>query len=596
MIVDEVILSNQEYQSMHKKVQENIFKLAYIASSSHEYPKGKAFNEDLLNRYQFSKYLIDPNHRRFTVVMRIQSHVFRFINILKQRVQDKRNGLPSRPYQAEVPPLTEEEINAAKMYFFKKATLEVKRFLKPSQYKDVSQEVDGVLTYTGRILPTDDVSIVGRATQVMKDLTSTMFCVPLLDRNSPLAFSLVSDIHWNHPTANHCGVETVWRYVLQHAFIVEGKSVVVKIGKSCERCRYLNKKMFEISMGPVSPHNLNIAPAFYVTQTDLAGPFSAHCHHHKRNTIKVWFVVFCCATTSTTNIKVMEDYSTTAFLQAFARFSSEVGYPKTLLCDEGSQLVKGCESMNLQFTDLKTQLHQENGVDFDVCPVGGHNMNGRVERKIREVKKSISKTVSNQRLSIMQWETLAATISNTVNNMPLALGNTKSNIEALDLLTPNRLKMGRNNERSPEGCVTVAHPDKILEENEKIFNAWFEVWLSAHVPKLVDQPKWFKSDENLKPGDVVLFLKQDSAISSNYQYGMVDEVEKGRDGKVRKAMIRYRNHTENVDRITHRSVRSLIVIHRVDETPLMEELGRVARMVETKRNGVSPKFPTVGGV
>ena len=92
MIVDEVILSNQEYQSMHKKVQENIFKLAYIASSSHEYPKGKAFNEDLLNRYQFSKYLIDPNHRRFTVVMRIQSHVFRFINILKQRVQNKRNG------------------------------------------------------------------------------------------------------------------------------------------------------------------------------------------------------------------------------------------------------------------------------------------------------------------------------------------------------------------------------------------------------------------------------------------------------------------------------------------------------------------------
>ena len=124
MTVDEVILSNQEYQSMHKKMQENIFKLAYIASSSHEYPKGKAFNENLLNRYQFSKYLIDPNHRRFTVVMRIQSHVFRFINILKQRVQNKRNGLPTRSYQAEVPPLTEEEIIAAKVYFFKKATLE----------------------------------------------------------------------------------------------------------------------------------------------------------------------------------------------------------------------------------------------------------------------------------------------------------------------------------------------------------------------------------------------------------------------------------------------------------------------------------------
>ena len=197
----------------------------------------------------------------------------------------------------------------------------------------------------------------------------------------------MSDIHWNRPTANPCGVETVWRYVLQHDFIVEGKSDVVKIGKSCERCRYLNKKMFEISMGSVSSHNLNIASAFYITQTDLAGQFSAHCHHHKRNTIKMWFVVFCYATKSMMNIKVMEDYSTTAFLQASARFSSEVGYPKTLLCDERNRLVKGCESMNPQFTDLQIQLHQENGVDFDVSPFCVHNMNGCVERKIWEVKK-----------------------------------------------------------------------------------------------------------------------------------------------------------------------------------------------------------------
>ena len=128
--------------------------------------------------------------------------------------------------------------------------------------------------------------------------------------------------------------------------------------------------------------------------------------------------------------------------------------------------------------------------------------------------------------------------------MPLALGNSKSNTEALDLLTPNRLKMGRNNERSPEGCVTVEHPDKILEENQKIFDCWFEIWLSSHVPKLVYQPKWFKSDENLKPGDVVLFLKDNASFASRYQYGIIHEVEPGRDNKVRKVIVQYRNHKE----------------------------------------------------
>ena len=326
-----------------------------------------------------------------------------------------------------------------------------------------------------------------------------------------------------------------------------------------------------------------IAPAFYVTQIDLTGPFSAHCHHHKRNTIKIWLVVFCCATTSMALIKVMEEYSKTAFVQAFIRFTTDAGFPKTLLCDEGSQLVKGCESMQLKFWDVKFQLHQESGINFEVCPVGGHNWNGRVERKIREVKKSIEKSVSNERLSIIQWETLSSSIANSINNRPLAIRSSTSNLESLDLLTPNRLKLARNNERSPEGPVTVGHPDKILEENEQIFNAWFELWLSAHVPQLIDQPKWFKSDTNLKPGDVVLFQKDDSKICSSYQYGIVDSVDLGRDNKIRKVTVRYRNHNEGINRTTTRSVRGLVVIHRVDETNIMEELGEVSRIVEQQR-------------
>ena len=96
----------------------------------------------------------------------------------------------------------------------------------------------------------------------------------------------------------------------------------------------------------------------------------------------------------------------------FPRFACDAGYPKTLIVDEGSQIVKGCETMKIQFWDLKFQLHRDVGMDFEVVPVGGHNFNGKVERKIREIKKSMSKTMSNLRLSLMQWETLAATVAN----------------------------------------------------------------------------------------------------------------------------------------------------------------------------------------
>ncbi len=584
MSASDIRLSCQEKSLVQSEVLniQPIFK-----EMSHHSGRDKIY-EKVLDRYEHSDYIIDPNRWKFTTVIRIFATWLRYMSNLKCAAAERKKDSEYKIKEFSGKPgiiIKDEEIKKAQLYYSKKSTAEVKKFLKPPQYINISKEINGLLLYSERILPINDVTIVGKATQVMKDLTSTSFCVPLTDKHSPIAFSLVNDVHWNHPTARHCGVETVLRYVTQTMYIVEGRTLVRMIGQSCERCRYLNKKALDAAMGPVSLHSLTIAPAFYVSQVDLAGPFDAHCHHHKRNTIKIWYVVFCCATTSTTIIKVMEDYSTTSFLHAFTRFSSDVGYPKTLLIDSGSQLIKGCETMKLSFWDIKFQLSKDVNVDFEICPVGGHNINGKVERKIREVKKSINKSLSNRRLSIMQWETLGATISNSINNMPLALGNIKSTIESLDLLTPNRLRLGRNNERSPEGPVRVEGDlDKTIADNEAIFQSWFEVWLTAHVPTLMNQSKWFTSDKELKKGDVVLFLKQESSLASNYQFGIVESAEVGHDGKVRKVKVKYRNHNESVDRFTSRAIRSLVVIRRYDESNVMEELNELSRYVESRRS------------
>ena len=60
--------------------------------------------------------------------------------------------------------------------------------------------------------------------------------------------------------------------------------------------------------------------------------------------------------------------------------------------------------------------------------------------------------------------------------------------------------------------------------------------------------------------------------STTYQYGIVDGVEVSRDGKSRKAVIRYRNHNETFDRTTYRSVRKLIMIHPFDELDISQDL------------------------
>ena len=126
-----------------------------------------------------------------------------------------------------------------------------------------------------------------------------------------------------------------------------------------------------------------------------------------------------------------------------------------------------------------------------------------------------------------------------------------------DLITPNRLLLGRNNNRSPTGTLSVENDHiKLIRDNQKIFHAWFDAWLTTHVQNLVVRPKWFNSDVDMKIGDVVLFTKQESVLSN-----MVDEVERSRDNRIRRVKVRYQNSSENCQRFMTRSVRSLVVIH-----------------------------------
>ena len=78
---------------------------------------------------------------------------------------------------------------------------------------------------------------------------------------------------------------------------------------------------------------------------------------------------------------------------------------------------------------------------------------------------------------MVQWETLGQQISNSINNLPigLGLGNKCDMLENLDLLTPNRLLLGRNNNRSPIGPLELSHDTaKIIQRNLEILKVWFK--------------------------------------------------------------------------------------------------------------------------
>ena len=267
MSTKDIKLSAEDVKANQK---EQIIPDAFLKSPS-SFTSTLATQNIITERLDFSRYVVNPNKYGWQSAIRTLTNVYQFIH-----------------------PKMSRELNQAKAYnyFFIKATEEVKMFTPHKKYSKISTMKDNIMYYTGRILPCNNVTPTKNITRTMLDLTSSTFFVPIIDRYSLIAFSIVNFIHWDHPTAEHTGVETVYRYATQIAYIIDARDLIRIIRRRCERCRYLTKRTIEVEMGPVSNHNLNLAPPFYSTQVDLCGPFNTFSNFYKRTTVKIWMAIF----------------------------------------------------------------------------------------------------------------------------------------------------------------------------------------------------------------------------------------------------------------------------------------------------------------
>lgn len=236
-------------------------------------------------------------------------------------------------------------------------------------------------------------------------------------------------MHWCSQNFKHAGIDTVLRYAMLTAYLIKGRELMKRIERDFERCKVLPKRTIKVSMGPVSTKNIMIASTFYHTQVALAGPFKAYRLHSQLK--KLYGCVFCCTATTVTFVKIMEDYSSAVFIQSFIQVAWEVRYWKKL--DEGSQLLSRCDLMKIIFVDLKGQLHLRMKVEYEACPAAAHHIRGKVGRQIPQSKGSPKKYFENQRFSFLRCVILAAEISNTINNLPLALGSITRNLYNFNL-------------------------------------------------------------------------------------------------------------------------------------------------------------------
>ena len=143
--------------------------------------------------------------------------------------------------------------------------------------------------------------------------------VPILDRHSPLSYSIAQHIHL--VIGKHRGVETLNRMSLEHVKIIQGASLYKEMSLECIVCKKRRRRLLQVEMGPISGHQLNVAPAFWACQLDLFGPLLVFVPGFERRTrnrqvleAKVWIMTAVCMTTSAVNLQVLEKDNATGMV------------------------------------------------------------------------------------------------------------------------------------------------------------------------------------------------------------------------------------------------------------------------------------------
>ena len=544
-----------------------------------------SMEEKVEQRYVTSKYIIDPCSMPWPKFVRKLAVVLRAAEAFKTRGDAEKLAALQFPQFGGKPVVcvSEVDVKRAENYLFKCATLEVKQFHEVSQLKDIFEK-DDILWHSGRIMdgaqPSDPLKI-------MLDLSPLKFVCPVVDRWSPLAYAIM--IHSHVTLTHHGGAVSSLRAAENIAFIMKGKSLAVEVIKDCAYCKRFRAKLQDVIMGPVPPARMTIAPAFYQVQVDLFGPVLAYCKHGRRSTIKVYGVVFKCATTLAVATLAMDGYDSASFLDAFYRFSARYGVPTRVYIDAGAQLISAFKEASFDIADLTKSLNCKYGVqvDFEVCPVGAHEAHGLVERSIREVKKVFLAVFGGVKMDVLRLETVFAWVSNELNSLPMCLGNEYRNLDHTDLITPNRLLLGRNNTRAVAGLPMDCQPSNVVLQNDEIQKAWWQVWVGERLRQLVPRPdKWRKGEPDVQIGDVVVFVRDKNEIGGfTWRIGEVTAVETSADGVTRRAVIQYKLQRANGEmeagfRTTRRSTRHLAVIVREEELDLRGKLSAARRAAD----------------
>lgn len=363
----------------------------------------------------------------------------------------------------------------------------------------------------------------------------------IIHKNTHLAFLITSQAHLD---TLHGGPQLTLSHLLRQFWIIGGRSLVRSLTRTCGRCaRFRVKPQIQL-MGQLPKERVTAERAFLNSGVDYAGPIlmrTSKGRGHKSH--KGFICVFVCLATRAIHLEAVTDYSSAAFLAAFARFTSRRGRPSTLYSDNGTTFTGADNQLKELFSQASAQVHEIAEVlagqhtQWIFIPPHAPHFGGIWEAGVKAVKHHLRRTIGDTTLTFEELSTLLAKIEACLNSRPLhPLSADPSDLSAL---TPGHFLIG--------SALTSIPEPSLLNVKRHCLSRWqllthlrdhfWHRWSTEYLHHLQERTKWQRPTRSLQKGDLVL-VKNDILPPTKWNMARIIDLHPGSDGLVRVATIR----------------------------------------------------------
>ena len=298
-------------------------------------------------------------------------------------------------------------------------------------------------------------------------------------------------------------------------------------------------------MADLPMDRLTPGPPFSSVGVDTFGPWEVMTRKTRGGVAnsKRWAILFTCLTTRAVHIEVVEELSSSAFINALRRFVSIRGPVKVFRSDRGTNFVGATadlkiNAINVEEPSVNKFLYDSGTVWLFNAPHASH-MGGVWERMIGVTRRILDSMMLAEKKGLTHdvLTTLMAEVCAIINSRPITA--IPSDPDDPLMLTPAMILTMKGATPTVE-CESYSLQDMYRsswKHVQALSDLFWTRWRRDYLQHLQSRRKWLSKHPNLKEGDVVL-LRDAQCHRNNWPMGIVVNAIKSDDGLVRKAVIR----------------------------------------------------------